>query len=215
MLPQFTTGVFNQKRWPRAGDTDDCWVLADLMAIHSVAPWLRLPDVTKYRAAAGVPDLPGPTPGNVTDSFKAIKKLYPRLGALVGLRVGSSFANVLEDIQAGHPASISLLSGSLPKRLQFGFVGNHRVAVFWTGTELRLANPLARAHSRTKPISNDELHKAVKDHPDLAATHCVLMPTVEEAFALHPLLGGAIDDAIAGLDDGADDTDGMEDVPAA
>ena len=55
MNPQFTTGVFNQQRWPQAGDTDDCWAIADLMAVHSVAPWLPLPGITKYREAAEIP----------------------------------------------------------------------------------------------------------------------------------------------------------------
>jgi hypothetical protein len=214
MVPQFTTGVFNQQRWPQAGDTDDCWAIADLMAVHSVAPWLRLPGVTKYREAANNPRQPGPTPGNVAQSARAIRTLYPELGDLIEVLEGEPFSAFLPKLKAGHPASISLLSGSLPRSLQFGFTGNHRVAVFWSGSEIRLANPLARAHSRSKPISEEDLHTAVRDHP-LSRVHCVLMPTVEEAFRLHPLLTGAIEAAIADLDEGSDDTDATEDVLAA
>jgi hypothetical protein len=212
--PQFTTGVFNQKRWPRAGDTDDCAVLADLMAVHGVAPWLRLPGVKKYRDAANRPDQPGPTPINVADSGRAIRTLYPKLGALIEVVQGVTFATFLVKLKAGHPASVSVSSGSLPPRLQFGFSADegHRVTVFWNGTEIRLANPLARAHSRSKPITEAELKKAIDAH-DLPNVHAVLMPTVEEAFGLHPLLSGVIDDAIAELDDGTDDTDATEDVP--
>jgi hypothetical protein len=214
VLPQFTTGVFNQRRWPQAGDTDDCWAIADLMAVHSVAPWLQLPAMSRYREAAENPRAPGPTPGNIDHSTRAIQALYPRFGELIEVVREVAFSEFLPKLKAGHPASLSVLSASLPQRLQFGFTGNHRVAVFWNGTEIRLANPLARAHSRTKPISEDELHKAVRDHP-FVRVHAVMMPTVEQAFQVHPLLTGAIEAAIAGLDDGTDDSDAMEDVATA
>lgn len=214
MLPQFTTGVFNQQRWPQAGDTDDCWAIADLMAVHGVAPWLRLPGITRYREAANNPRMPGPTPGNVRDSALAMRTLYPSFGELIKVVEGVAFSDFLTKLKAGHPASLSLLSGSLPARLQFGFLGNHRVAVFWNGERIRLANPLARAHSRSKPITEGELHTAVRDHP-FARVHAVLMPTVEQAFRLHPLLTDVIEAAIAGVDDESDDSDAMEDVSSA
>jgi hypothetical protein len=214
VIPQFTTGVFNQQRWPQAGDTDDCWAIADLMAVHSVAPWIRLPGITRYRELARNPRMPGPTPGTVAQSARAIRALDPAFGELIELIEGLPFSEFLPKVKAGHPASLSLLSGSLPSRLQFGFRGNHRVAVFWNGAKIRLANPLARAHSRSKPITEDELHTAVRDHP-FNMVHAVLMPTVEQAFQLHPLLSGAIEAAIDGIDDETDDSDAMEDVTAA
>jgi hypothetical protein len=214
MFAQFTTGVFNQKRWPGVGDTDDCWAIADLMAVHSVAPWLRLPNVPQYREKAGNPDLEGPTPGSVRQSARAIRALYPKFGELIEVVRDGTWDDVSAKIRAGHPASMSVHSGSLPASLQFGFGGNHRVAVFWNGEHLRLANPLARAHSRSKRIAEEDLKGAVLAHPD-PGVNCVLMPTVEAAFNLHPLLAGVIDEAVASLDDGTDDTDGTEDVPAA
>lgn len=184
------------------------------MAVHSVAPWLRLPGVPRYRRAANRPDLPGPTPGNAGDSALAIRTLWPSFGAMIELVEGEiSFAEFLPRVKAGRPASVSVLSGSLPAALRFGFEGTHRVAVFWTGSELRLANPLARTHSRSKPIAEEDLHAAVRDHP-LSRVHAVLMPTVEEAFEVHPLRASVADDTIDGLDDGTDDTDATEDVPA-
>jgi hypothetical protein len=205
MLPQFTTGIFNQKAWPKAGDVDDCWVIADLMAIHGVAPWLRLPNVTVYRAAAGNPDKPGPTPGSVDQSAKAIRALYPKFGETIRVLKGLPFNEFIPMLKAGHPASIGVLSGKLPQDLQFGYAGPHRVAVFWNGSEIRLANPLARAHSRSRPVPEDVFHAAVKAHP-LAAVHAVVMPSVEEAFLLHPLHPGGLDSPLPNVDDGTDDS---------
>lgn len=208
MIPQFTTGIFNQKRWPKAGDVDDCWAVADLMAVHSVAPWLRLPNITQYRAAANNPDMPGPTPGTVAQSGLAIRTLWKEFGKLIDVLEGVPFNDLLPLIKAGRPVSIGVLSDSLPPQHQFGFKGPksaHRVAVFWTGAELRLANPLARAHSRPKAIGDEELHVAVRNHPLLMA-NCILMPTVAQAFSTHPLnLGGV---------DGPPDLDETDDNPA-
>lgn len=204
MVPQFTSGVFNQRLWPKAGDVDDCWCIADLMVVHGCAPWLRLPNVPKYRAAAGKPDSPGKAdPGGILDSARAIGALYKDLA--IEVMESGLWEDFIAKVKAGHAASLSVLSGSLPPALQFGFAGPHRVAVFWNGTELRLANPLARAHSRSRAIAEEDLHKAVRDHP-ASHVNCVLMPTVEEAFKTHPLLQGAIDTAIDTIDDGTDDT---------
>ena len=95
MLPQFTTGVFNQQRWSQAGDTDDCWAIADLMAVHSVAPWLRLPGITKYRELAHNPRMPGPTPGNIAQPARAIRGLDAAFE-------GVPFSEFLPKLQAGH-----------------------------------------------------------------------------------------------------------------
>ena len=174
MFPNFTVGVFNQKRWPKTGDADECWMLADLMAIHSVAPWLRLPNAEDYRNAAGNPDIQGqPDGGTIDDSAKAIRKLWarnsagdPGFGSLIEDWHGRPWDEFLAKVKLGHPASLSVLSGSLPPAMQFGFGGTHRVAVFFDGDGLRLANPLARAHSRSRRISDDSLRKAMRDHPD-------------------------------------------------
>jgi hypothetical protein len=211
MVPQFTTGVFNQKRWPRAGDPDECWMLADLMALHSVAPWLRLPSAKRYRAAAGNPDEEGPTPGTVRQSRIALETLYPTFRDVINVMKDEPFSEFLPELKSGRPASISVLSGALPGHLQFGFTGNHRVTVFWTGEKIRLANPLARAHSRSKVITEDELHTAVAAHP-FPRVWCVLMPTLEQAFQRHPLLPGAIADAIESAIEDEDDSDAMEDT---
>lgn len=58
MAPQVSTGVFSQRYWPGvgAGPLDDCGPLADLMALHAVAPAVLLPSVRTYRVRAGVPD---------------------------------------------------------------------------------------------------------------------------------------------------------------
>ena len=215
-VPNFTTGVFNQKRWPGAGDTDECWMLSDLMAIHSVAPWLRLPTVPQYRQAAGNPDKDGLTFGSLEHSETAIKALYPEFAKVILLIKNGSFAELMSRLIAGHPLSLSVKSGALPQGLQFGYTGMHRVAVFFNGAEIRIANPLARAHSRSKPISEGALQAAVDAH-DMAGSNYIMLPTVEVAFARHPLhpQPSAMPDLPApGIDVGGDDTEGMEDVAA-
>lgn len=222
MFPNFTAGVFNQKRWPKVGDTDECWMLADLMALHSVAPWLRLPNAEVYRDAAGNPDdteeLDG---GTIDQSAKAIRKLWGRdsaghdgFGQLIEVVQNGSWDSFLAKLKAGHPASLSVSSGALPVAMQFGFTGSHRVAVFFDGEHLRLANPLARAHSRARQISDDTLRTAMRLHPD-PRVNAVVMPTVEEAFQVHPLLQHVIDDAVAGLADETDDSDNHMDLTSA
>lgn len=185
MLPQYSQ-VFNQKLWPQVGDYDDCWAVSDLMAVHSVAPWLSLPGMTAYRAAAGAPDDPNASKGGtVSQSVQAIKTLYPRLA--IEFCAGWSWTNFIAKVKDGHPASVSLKSGLLPLALQYGFTGNHRVMVVWNGTTLKVLNPLAKAHSKSVSISEADLQKAVLGYDVNKIVWAVLMPTVEQAFKTHPL----------------------------
>lgn len=194
MQPQFSTGVFNQVRWPKAGDVDDCWCLADMMAVHGVAPWLWLPTITDYRTAANKPDVPGEmNGGTVSDSARAIGVLWPRLP--IELLNGGAWPDLLAKLKSARPASLSVLSGALPANLQFGFAGAHRVTVWWDGATLRLMNPLARPHARSKPITDDALKVAVDRHPD-PGVHAVVMPTIETAFRTHPMFQAAVDEAL-------------------
>lgn len=190
--PHLSSGVFSQKMWPGVGDVDDCWCLADLMAVHAVAPWASLPDITKYRAAAGNPDKPGPTGGNIAHSTKAIRALYPKLAiftstANAGPLTWAAFASKMKTGNR-RAASLSVLSSALPPSLTFGFYGTHRVTVTYTG-KWRIANPLAQPHARWSVISEADLKRAVQAYPG-DYVGCVLLPTVEKAFMTHPLYGG-------------------------
>ena len=192
MNPTISVGVFNQVHWPEAGDVDDCWCLADLMAVHAVAPWSALPGITAYRAAAGVPDQIGPTGGSISASAKAIRALYPGLAIEVSANHELTWAAFMLGLTAHRAASLSVLSSALPAEHRYGFAGQHRVAVAIT-TELKLGNPLAPAHSKWKPISPTQLRIAVAAYPGGPNPNCILTPSVEDAFTTHPLYAAPAD----------------------
>jgi hypothetical protein len=181
--------ILSQKLWPAAGDVDDCWVLASLMAVIAVSPWSWPVNVTQFRAAAGDPDKPGPTPGGVNDAYRAVRKLYPNLA--VTLATGWTAAKILAAIKTNRPAYISVKAGALPSNCQFGFTGNHAVMLMWraaTGTApatLYLYNPLAPAYAGPITISEAAITKAMNAHTGGPAA--LIMPSVEDAFKTHPL----------------------------
>jgi hypothetical protein len=190
---QFSTGVFNQRLWPGVGTgpLDDCWVLADYMATHAVAPSYQLPTIEAYRKAANIegwqpvyPDTSASEGGALEHSHKALKALFPKLGGLVVLRRGD-WAGFLAAVKAGHCASASVLSSALPTRLQFGFLGRHRITVYWSTAlgSLRVLNPLAPAHSRPRSITVAELSKAMAAYPDAEPASALIFPTSAELAA--------------------------------
>jgi hypothetical protein len=181
--------IYSQKFWPGAGDVDDCWVLAAYMAIHAVAPWLDLPGVKRFRELAGKPDLPGPSPGTVADAHKAIRALYPSLGAKV--TTSMTWPAFVDQVKSGHPASLTLKSGALPAGLRYGFAGVHQVAVEFEGDGWLVANPLALPHHRGDPIGQAALRAAVQAHSG-DKVHAILMPTEAGAFPTHPLYQAAV-----------------------
>lgn len=202
MDPQVSIGAFHQASWPGAGDVDDCWAVADLQAVHAVAPWLLLPGVPAYRTAAGNPDMPGPTGGTIADSQRAIRRLYPAIAALSafwGEGDGKTFDGLVLSLRQGRVASLALLSGALPPALRHGFAGVHRVAVFWSGGP-RILNPLAAAHSRPEAITASALQAACRAY-DSTDIRAVLLPSPAQAFATHPLLPAAITAATQTLRD--------------
>lgn len=190
MNPNLSVGIFNQTWWPGNGGKpyDDCWALADLMAVHGVAPWLNLPTIIKYRAAAGNPDAPGVSDGGTIDqSAKAILTLYPKIAAHMHVAKGDSW----DDFKArmtynNNTASLSLLSGALPSGQAYGFKGTHRVAVALLDSGWKIANPLGPPHGPWRDISEAELKKAVDAYPR-DGVWALVMPSVETAFKDHPL----------------------------
>jgi hypothetical protein len=163
MALQVSTGVLSQRYYPGVGPgpLDDCWALADLMALHAIAPEVSLPSVTTYRVRAGVPDTAtGSEGGSLEDSLRALRASWHGSAELFR----GTFAAFLARLKAGAVASASVLSGSLPSALRFGFLRNHRVMVFWSSTGLKVLNPLAPPHSRAKAISAAALQKAMADY---------------------------------------------------
>lgn len=188
---QVSTGVFNQAKWPGrgTGPLDDCWVLADFMGIHAVAPELALPTISRYRQAANIdgwkpvyPDTDVSEGGALEHSLKAIQVLWPTKMAATELYRGS-WDRFIAKVKAGHPASCSVLSGSLPLALQFGFKLNHRVLVYWSGTTLRLLNPLAPPHSKPVAITLAALARAMADYAQAEPAGAIILPTFAQAQA--------------------------------
>lgn len=182
MRLQLSTGVINQKLWPAAGDVDDCWAVANMTAVHACAPWLRLPDITKYRNAAGNPDDPrNPDGGTIRQNARATRTLWPALGKLIEVSEGDmTYARLEKLLREGHPASVFVVSKTLPLDFQYGFGGLHAVAFAFDDGEFRIANPLAPAHSRWRVIQEGSLEIAVKSWPGKGA-YCIVFPTIDEA----------------------------------
>lgn len=173
MSLQVSTGVLSQRYYPGVGTgpLDDCWALADLMALHAVAPTVALPTITAYRTRAGVPDTAtGSEGGSLEDSVKGLRATWR--GSVELFR--GEWAAFLARLKAGAVASASVLSASLPKALRFGFYLNHRVTVFWAGS-LKVLNPLAPPHSRALSISEAALQEAMADYVSTEPACAVLL----------------------------------------
>jgi hypothetical protein len=156
MLP-----VFNQARFPQAGDVDDCWVVATIWAAKSVAPAIAVPDAKRFREAARDPDDGVRDGGNNDEMALAVRTLWPHI-PLIDFR-SARWDRFMGFVREGHVASIAVLSSSLPASLQFGFPGAHQVGVAWDGSNLRLMNPLAREGSAPAVIAEAAMRKAAFD----------------------------------------------------
>jgi hypothetical protein len=177
--------VYSQRFWPGRRDHDDCWVIAALMAVHAVAPWLPLVGVKPFRRAAGKPDDPVlPDPGDEHDMARGIRTLYPSLP--IEVVSGGRWPDVRKEVERGRPAALILVAGALPAGHQFGFAGVHAVAVAVENGQWLHADPLANPHSKPLPIERRALRAAVKAFDP--RVHAVLMPTEPEAIRTHPLL---------------------------
>src|SRR5574343_1566660 len=183
--------VFNQKHWPGAGDIDDCWVVSAIQAANAVAPWLRLPSVPVFRAAAGNPDKPGPTGGNLADIVQGCETLWPRYfkDRLKRLR-GAAWNDFAAHVNAEQPVSVATVSAKLPPRLRFGFAGMHQITVARSGAgQWLVANPLAPVYSRWIEVNPAELKPAVMAYGRAKAgtsgAWAVVFPDAEEMSQLY------------------------------
>lgn len=189
MRGQRSVGILNQRFWRAVGArVDDCVVLADEMAALYCAPWVTLVGAENYRIAAGAPADGGMTIGN---SLAAIGKLFP------ALHVTSSQGTALwpafdAAMTAGGPASVSVASSLLP--VDYGYAGQHRVAVVKESGAWLIGNPLDGPYDNWAPITAAQLRRAMEGYPGGASgglgLFYVAFPTVEQAFAGHPLAVG-------------------------
>lgn len=212
--PHLSSGVFSQRYWPEVGDVDDCWAMADIMGIHAVAPWVALPAMTAYRAAADNPDRIGATGGSIAQSAKAIRALWPELGVNIKVSEGTwSWDTFKQKMTPDRVASVSVLSSYLPPSYQYNFGGQHRVALFKGDAGWRIANPLAPPHSRWRDISEADIKKAIDAYP--GQVWCVVMPTVAQAFETHPDHPGGLSQADVDAAYAKGRKDGIADAAAA
>lgn len=150
--------VLSQRTYPAAGDLDDCWVVATCWAAKMVAPYLRLPDTTAFRAAAGDPDDGFQDGGSLSEIVLACKTLWPQLPLTA--YDGEAWAAFLASLRADGVASLAVRSSLLPRDQQYGFTGAHQVGVAWDGTNFRLMNPLDTNGASPKAIGSAQLRMA-------------------------------------------------------
>lgn len=192
-MPQVSAGVFSQRYWPGigSGPLDDCWVLADFQALYGCDPRFTLPTIAAYRKAANIaqwkpvyPDTSASEGGALEHSEKALKALWPKGGALLQLYRGT-WDGFLAAMKAGHGASVNVLSGALPASMQFGFLLNHRVYIYWSAglASLRIMNPLARPHSRPVSITQAALRTAMAAYPSAEPACALIFPTTTQLAA--------------------------------
>lgn len=151
----------SQVGYPKAGDIDDCWLVATLTCLRNISPWLKLPDAQVFREAAGVPDRSGRSDGGTgADIARGLQELYPGLEWRGTLFPFSYFKGLMKP---GFVASVAVHSAYLPSALQYGFRGGHRIAVelLPDGTWIIL-NPLAKSGTAPQRISQAALRKAAE-----------------------------------------------------
>jgi hypothetical protein len=153
--------VLSQRSYPGVGDIDDCWVVATVWAAASSRPTIAYPTTTTFRRFAGVPDLPGPTGGNIDACNRGADACWPTLSNI--LVKSSNFATIQTLINEGRPASVSLNSAYLPARLRYNFYGLHQVGIHRPSRygAIYCMNPLAPGGTTPRTISWDELQLAM------------------------------------------------------
>lgn len=184
-----TAFAVSQRDYPQAGDIDDCWCVADLAAMHTVAPWLYWPGITAYREAASVPDRPHkPDGGQLVDSVTALRKLWPEYA--VRRIIGGTWAELTTAWHDGRPTSVSVLSSELPARLRFGFDGFHRVTILRKPDgQLVFMNPLQQPMDRWIDVREDDVKPAIlaygKAKRGVRSAYAVTFPTLSEAMDVY------------------------------
>jgi hypothetical protein len=185
-LSSGTLGVFNQVWWAGVGDADECWIIATFWALVATGVMSRdqLPSIDKFRAAAGRPDLPGPSGGNNSDIIKALAKLAPDADVR---GYNGLFAGFKKALQNGYVASLSVDSNMLPKYLQFGFKGLHQVSIYYSAGKYYVMNPLAKEGSGLLQISEFDLRMAATSYLGDGDFHAVLIKAGPEKPHKNPV----------------------------
>lgn len=188
-MPQ-TSQVFSQRTWPGAGDLDDCWVLSAIQAANVTAPWLVLPTVTTFRAAAGDPDDGIADGGSLAEIVKGSEGVWPVLRGKLAVLDGVPYSAIIDIARKGHPVSVALQLGKLPPALRYTSSNvPHQSTLFWypgPNGFLYFANPMAPAYSPWDRTTWAALQPAIEGIYGAGKCKAVAYPTEWAALALHP-----------------------------
>ena len=168
------TLVLSQRTYPGAGDIDDCWCVACINAAVRSRPTIWRPTITYFRAKAGDPDDGFLDGGSIQECVDGSQGSWPWL--TIEKYASPTFDPLLTQIKAGRPASVALRSSALPSALRFNFLGAHQCAVWYDGTSLLFANPLAPDLSRALVITAAQLKSAMAALVNPASYRAVLYP---------------------------------------
>lgn len=198
------SATIDQHKWFGVGDLDDCWVCSALMLVHAVTPWSRLVGTKAFRAGAGDPDDGNNDGGNVAEVIRGITTMYPAYaGKLTPMRK-ATWAPFTRAVDGGRPASVSLMTGRLPRRLQYqAATVAHQVTLARQG-ELHLGDPLAPVYSRWAVVTWEEIKDAILEYGRVRSggtrsVYAVLGPTELEMLPTHPLFRQAAEASAAAL----------------
>lgn len=149
--------AISQIGYPGAGDVDDCWVVATIWAAKAAGA-VRMPTVPEFRAAAGNPDRPGPTGGDLTQIMRATPTIWPEL--TTEEFKAQDWPGFLAKLRAGWIASLAVLSSFLPADLRYNFYGSHQIGVAMVGDTIYVMNPLMKNGAILRTIAPSILRSA-------------------------------------------------------
>ncbi len=184
--PPQAPGAFDQRKYPGAGDVDDCWVVATVYAAKMYDRKLHLPTIPEFRKAAGVPDVRGVSNGGtVQNVLDGAHKIWPHVQVNGG--VFKDWAAFVVPMQKGlRPASLAVKSSELPPELQYGFKGLHQVAAFLDGDQWWISNPLQRDGAKPDHIGAATLRKAAYAFGNDGHVHAALFPVIPVPVVVPP-----------------------------
>ena len=146
--PSQVSVVLSQRRWFKAGDIDDCWVLSALQCVSMSAPWLYLPNVTDFRAKAGDPDDGKSDGGNTKEIAAGVTGMWPAFRGKLKVMNGGSYDKLIDYLLAGRPCSVAFDMTKVPTKYRYGVTVPHQMTLVIrnAGGENEaklLANPMA------------------------------------------------------------------------
>jgi hypothetical protein len=187
--PTAVSVVLSQRKWFKAGDIDDCWVLSAIQCASVSAPWLYLPTVTDFRAAAGDPDDGKSDGGNPNEIAKGVIGTWPQFKGKLKVMNGGIYDKLIDYLLEGRPCSVAFDMTKVPDKYRYGVTVPHQMSIVvkdgGDGAKL-LANPMAPVEptrwARLGKVS--ELRDAILGYGKIRSgspsVYAVAFPTEEE-----------------------------------